>query len=311
MAEIRKTLCNRDCPDSCGIVATVEDGRVTKLAGDPEHPVTRGFLCHRTNQFLKLQYSPERLTAPLMRKNGELVEVGWDEALDHAAAELVRIRDESGPAAILDYRSGGSLGLLKTVTSYFFSLFGPVTTKRGDICSGAGEAAQELDFGVSDSGSLFQLEMAKSILLWGKNVVVSSPHLVPILKRARARGAEIRLVDPVFHKTAALVRRLHPAAARRRFRAGDGRRAHPVRARLGRHGRGDATATTCRRSATLALSRTLDDVVRRRRRDDATKPNSLRACSAPARPARSWSAGAWPGATTAAPSCARSTRSAP
>ncbi len=204
MAEIRKTLCNRDCPDSCGIVATVEDGRVTKLAGDPEHPVTRGFLCQRTNRFLDLQYSPERLTAPLMRKNGELVEVGWDEALDHAATELVRIRAESGPAAILDYRSGGSLGLLKSVTSYFFSLFGPVTVKRGDICNGAGEAAQVLDFGVSDSGSLLSLDQAKSILLWGKNVVVSSPHLVPILKRARARGAKLTLVDPVFHKTASL-----------------------------------------------------------------------------------------------------------
>jgi len=204
MAEQRRTLCNRDCPDSCGIVATVEHGRVTKLAGDPAHPVTRGFLCHRTNQFLKLQYSPERLTAPLMRKNGELVPVGWDEALHYAAAELMRIRDESGPAAILDYRSGGSLGLLKTVTSYFFSLFGPVTVKRGDICSGAGEAAQVLDFGVSDSGSLFQLEKSKSILVWGKNVVVSSPHLVPLLKQARARGAELRLVDPVFHKTASL-----------------------------------------------------------------------------------------------------------
>ncbi len=204
MAEQRRTLCNRDCPDSCSIVASVESGRVTKLAGDPDHPVTRGFLCHRTNRFLDLQYSPERLTAPLMRKSGELVPVGWDEALDYAAAELVRIRSESGPAAILDYRSGGSLGLLKSLTGYFFSLFGPVTTKRGDICSGAGEAAQELDFGVSDSGSLFQLEKAESILCWGKNVVVSSPHLVPMLREARARGAKLWLVDPVFHKTAGL-----------------------------------------------------------------------------------------------------------
>jgi anaerobic selenocysteine-containing dehydrogenase len=76
MAEQRRTLCNRDCPDSCSIVASVESGRVTKLAGDPDHPVTRGFLCHRTNRFLDLQYSPERLTAPLMRTCGELVPVG-------------------------------------------------------------------------------------------------------------------------------------------------------------------------------------------------------------------------------------------
>ncbi|MDB4980495.1 MAG: molybdopterin-containing oxidoreductase catalytic subunit, partial [Myxococcales bacterium] len=64
--ETRKTTCNRDCPDACSILATVEDGRVVRLAGDPDHPVTRGFLCWRTNHFLPVQYSPERLTTPLL-----------------------------------------------------------------------------------------------------------------------------------------------------------------------------------------------------------------------------------------------------
>nr|MBA3502974.1 molybdopterin-containing oxidoreductase catalytic subunit [Deltaproteobacteria bacterium] len=82
MAEVRKTLCNRDCPDVCSIVATVEDGRVTKLQGDKDHPITRGFLCRRTNEYPKLQYSSQRLTSPLMRKDGVLVPVTWDEALD-------------------------------------------------------------------------------------------------------------------------------------------------------------------------------------------------------------------------------------
>jgi anaerobic selenocysteine-containing dehydrogenase len=195
----RKTLCNRDCPDACSIVASVRDGRVVKLAGDPEHPITRGFLCYRTNQFLQRQYSPERLTTPLMRKAGELTPVGWDEALDHIARELERIRRESGPAAIFHYRGGGSLGLLKVLSDYFFELFGPVTIKSGDICSGAAEAAQELDFGVSDSSDPSTLLDARQILLWGKNVHVSSPHVIPILEAARARGAEVVLIDPVVH----------------------------------------------------------------------------------------------------------------
>src|SRR5947209_18656484 len=99
MIELRKTTCNRDCPDTCSIVATVEDGRVVRLEGDREHPVTRGFLCWRTNHFLPLQYGPERLTTPLLRKAGQLTAVGWDEALDFAAERLVAIRRESGPAA--------------------------------------------------------------------------------------------------------------------------------------------------------------------------------------------------------------------
>ena len=200
MREVRKTLCNRDCPDACSIVAHVEDGRVVQLGGDPAHPVTNGFLCWRTNNFLPLQYSPARLESPLLRGRP----VSWDEALDFAASELLRIRSESGPAAIFNYRSGGSLGALKHLTDYFFSEFGPVTVKGGDICSGAGDEAQMLDFGEEDSHDLFDLLNSRNILLWGKNVVVSSPHTVPVLKEAAKRGARLLLIDPVWHKTARL-----------------------------------------------------------------------------------------------------------
>src|SRR5947208_17006322 len=98
-AERVRTLCNRDCPDACSIVATVEDGRVTRLQGDPDHPVTRGFLCFRTSHFLRTQYSPDRLTTPLVRAGGGLRPIGWGEALDLAADRLTAIRRESGPAA--------------------------------------------------------------------------------------------------------------------------------------------------------------------------------------------------------------------
>jgi anaerobic selenocysteine-containing dehydrogenase len=204
MKQIRKTLCNRDCPDACGIVATVEDGRVTSIRGDKDHPITRGFLCYRTALFLSTQYSSERLSTPLLRTNGTFHPISWNEALDLAAERLTTIRRQSGPAAIFHYRSGGSLGLLKHLSDYFFEQFGPVTTKRGDICSGAGDAAQETDFGEEDSHDVFDLLNSRNILLWGKNVFTSSPHLVPILKDARARGARLVQIDPVYHKTAVL-----------------------------------------------------------------------------------------------------------
>ena len=197
MREIRKTVCNRDCPDTGAIVAEVEDGKVVRLGGDPSHPVTQGFLCWRTNNFLPLQYSPERITTPLLR--GE--PVSWERALDFAAGELLRIRAESGPAAIFHYRSGGSLGALKHLSDYFFEKFGPVTVKSGDICSGAGDAAQLLDFGVEDSHDIFDLLNSRNVIVWGKNVVTSSPHTVPVLKESRARKL---LIDPVWHKTARL-----------------------------------------------------------------------------------------------------------
>src|SRR5437867_1002329 len=207
MKEIRKTICNRDCPDACSIVATVEDGRVTRIRGDREHPITRGFLCYRTSLFLSTQYSPDRVTTPLLRTNGRFQPVSWDEALDLAAARLTAIRRESGPAAVFHYRSGGSLGLLKHLSDYFFEKFGPVTVKRGDICSGAGDAAQEADFGEEDSHDILDLLNSKNILLWGKNVFTSSPHTVPVLRDAMARGARLVLIDPVHHKTASLCER--------------------------------------------------------------------------------------------------------
>ncbi|HEY0483967.1 MAG TPA: molybdopterin-dependent oxidoreductase [Kofleriaceae bacterium] len=207
MAERRTTLCNRDCPDVCSIVATVEDGRVTRLQGDKAHPITQGFLCHRTSQFLRRQYAPERITTPLIRRSGSLEPATWDDALDLIAARLTAIKRESGPAAIFHYRSAGGMGIVKHVTSYFFELFGPVTDRQGDICSGAGEWAQNTDFGDFEISDPSDLLRARQIIVWGRNVYVSWPHSIPLLREARARGAGIALVDPVHHRTAELADR--------------------------------------------------------------------------------------------------------
>ena len=191
-------------PMPASLIATVEDGRLVRLGGDPAHPVTKGFLCSRTSQFPARQNSPDRLTTPLLRDGSGFRAISWEDALAFAAERLLAIRAESGPAAILHYRSGGSLGLVKSVVDYFFELLGPVTVKRGDICSGAGDAAQEADFGDEESHDFFDLAHSKGILLWGKNPFVSSVHLLPLLKEAKARGARLVLIDPVRHKTASL-----------------------------------------------------------------------------------------------------------
>lgn len=203
-SENHRTTCSRDCPDACGILATVVDGVVTGLRGDPDHPVTRGFLCFRTSRFLELQSSSDRLLQPLIRRAGKLEPATWDEALDLIATKLLEVRAQSGPAAIFHYRSGGSLGILKHLTDLFFDQFGPCTGKVGDICSGAGEAAQIEDLGVSDSNDVFDLLHSRNVVLWGKNPTVSNVHLVPILRDARAKGAKITAVDPVRHKSAEL-----------------------------------------------------------------------------------------------------------
>lgn len=129
-------------------------------------------------------------------------EVSLDAALDLTAEKLLQFRDANGPDSIMNYRCGGSMGIMKKATDFFFQEFGPVTVKSGDICAGAGDAAQMTDFGTVDSHDVFDLLNAKTIFIWGKNVYVSHVHLLPILKKAKSNGAKLVLIDPVQHRTA-------------------------------------------------------------------------------------------------------------
>lgn len=202
----KKTACTRDCPDACGLLVTIDNGRVVRLQGDPDHPITQGFICQRTSRFLDRQYSRHRLQKPLWRRNkgDDFEKIEWEQALDLLAEKMARYRDESGAASILQYRCGGSLGIMKHVGDHFFERFGPVTVKRGDVCAGAGAAAQMKDFGVCDSSDYFDFHNARTIFLWGKNVFVSNIHLIPELKKAQVNGTRIVLIDPVYHQTASI-----------------------------------------------------------------------------------------------------------
>lgn len=204
----RHTTCSRDCPDTCSLVVEVnEQGRAVKLRGSAEDPVTQGFLCERTSRFLDRQYASDRFTRPMWRphKEAALEPVSWDFALDRIAEKMLQCRRESGPASLLHYRSGGSLGLLKQLSDLLFEKFGPVSMKRGDICSGAGEAAQEADFGVCDSHDHLDLHNSRSIVLWGKNVHTSAPHLLPLLVKLKQKGTRLIGIDPVRTRQASLV----------------------------------------------------------------------------------------------------------
>src|SRR5579885_3549248 len=104
MLEIRRSVCALDCPDCCSLLINVEDGRGSKLRGNPDHPVTRGFLCGKVAQYLEREYSPQRLLYPQRRigtkGEGRLERISWEEALDTITARLTAISAEFGPEAI-------------------------------------------------------------------------------------------------------------------------------------------------------------------------------------------------------------------
>lgn len=178
------------------------DGRLVALRGAKDDPVTKGFLCPRTTRFVERQHAEDRIRKPLLRQGEDLLPITWEQALDLCAERLSQVRETFGPASILHYKSGGNMGYLRSLISVFFEQFGPVTVKRGDICSGAGEWAQEADFGLCDSSDPEDLYNSRLIVVWGKNIHTSSVHLLPVILEAKRRGALVVGVDPVPTKAA-------------------------------------------------------------------------------------------------------------
>src|SRR5512146_2275976 len=87
--------CPHDCPDTCSLVTTVENGVAVRVQGNPEHRPTDGVLCTKVSRYLERTYHPERILQPLRRTgpkgSGQFEPVGWDEALDDIARRLQHI----------------------------------------------------------------------------------------------------------------------------------------------------------------------------------------------------------------------------
>lgn len=203
------TTCTRDCPNTCGLLATVRDGRLVALRGDPTHPLTRGAACIKASRYVKRVYSPERITRPLIRSHRAEAwrEATWDEALDAIASRMQTIAKESGTEAILYYQGYGERTALKLLNRYFFSLFGGVTTTVGSLCGGTGQGSQNLDFGTRISHDPLDHLNSQSMILWGRNPASTNVSLVPIIREIRRRGGQAVLIDPVSSKSAGLVDR--------------------------------------------------------------------------------------------------------
>jgi anaerobic selenocysteine-containing dehydrogenase len=195
MSTIR-TTCTRDCPDMCAVVAHVENGRVVKLAGDTAHPLTRGFLCKKTYQYPSRVYSSQRILHPLKRTKGGWRRITWDDAFDMLAEWLTTVQAQEGSLAVLSYQSAGSMGLLKALNQRFFNLWGGVTEAVGSLCSGAGIAGQLKSYGAVRSHAPEDLLNSRTILIWGRNPLVTNIHMLPLLKAAKARGATVVVIDP-------------------------------------------------------------------------------------------------------------------
>lgn len=196
-----KTACPRNCFDTCGIVAYVKDGKIVELAGDTDHPITRGHLCSKGYAYLHRTYSPDRIKYPMKRVGdrgeGKFVRVTWDQALNEITSRLKTIHEEYGGEALMEYRYGGHRDLIAPlVASRFLNLHG-ATVLGGTFC----DASEYAGF-IYTYGSLQSVpdevwsEHTKCVVIWGHRPEATHVHMIPFIYRARERGAKLMVIDP-------------------------------------------------------------------------------------------------------------------
>ncbi len=213
MKRVVHAACPHDCPDACGVLITVEDGRATKIQGDPEHPVTRGFLCAKVAKYLDRVYSPDRVLYPMRRvapkgpcgadAPARFQRISWDEALDEITQKFKQIIASHGSEAILPYSYGGTLGALNgaSMDRRFFHRLGASQLAR-TICSAAGEEGIRSVLGVKLGTEPEQFAHSRYIIAWAANIHGNNVHLWPFIEEARRKGAKLVVIDPYRTRTA-------------------------------------------------------------------------------------------------------------
>ena len=198
--------CPHDCPDTCALLTTVENGRATKVQGNPAHAPTDGVLCTKVSRYTERTYHPDRLLTPMKRVgpkgSGQFEPVSWDEALDAIAARLktIAVRD---PQAVLPYSYAGTMGLVQSesIAARFFHQLGASLLDR-TICASAGAEALTQTLGNKVGMKVEFYAESKLIVIWGSNSIGSNLHFWRIAQEAKRQGAKLVCIDPRRSETA-------------------------------------------------------------------------------------------------------------
>jgi anaerobic selenocysteine-containing dehydrogenase len=207
--ELKRSVCPYDCPDTCGLLVEVKDGKAVKVSGDPEHPFTRGTLCVKMNHYEETVHSPLRLTQPLLRTgakgSGEFRPISWKEAIDHIVDGWREIIHQYGSEAILPYSYAGTMGLIQRNAGHpFFYKLGASRLDR-TICSPAKEAGWRIVMGATPAPHPDEVAESDLVILWGINAVATNVHFLHGVRKAKQKGAMVWLIDTYETLTASAV----------------------------------------------------------------------------------------------------------
>jgi len=205
--KIVKAACPHDCPDTCGMRVSVENGVAVKVEGAKDMPFTQGTLCTKVARYLERTYSKERVLYPQKRVGakgaGKFERISWDEALDTIAARFKEIAAVE-PQSILPCSYAGTMGMVQyaSMDRRFFNKLGASLLER-TLCSSAGKVGMKITLGAGVGMDPERFEDARLILIWGSNSIVSNLHLWSRVQEAKRRGARVIAIDPYRSLTAA------------------------------------------------------------------------------------------------------------
>ena len=201
--------CPHDCPDTCSILTTVEDGKAVAVRGNPDHPFTRGRLCVKVNNYEERVYSDKRVLHPLKRVgpkgSRQFARISWDEAIETIASRWKSIIAEYGAQAILPYSYLGTQGIINglNVGDPLFNKLGATVLER-TFCDSASCTAYMMTIGHTPGVDPESFVHSKYIILWACNTLSTNSHHWPFIEQARKAGAKVVVIDPVATRTARL-----------------------------------------------------------------------------------------------------------
>lgn len=206
MKSIKRSVCPYDCPDCCGLLITVEDGKAVCVAGDPEHAFTRGTLCPKMAHYERTVHSPKRIMTPLRRigqkGEGRFIPIGWDEAIEEIAGRWQSIIRDYGAEAILPYSYAGTMGTIGYSAGHaLFYALGATSLDR-TICAPAKSRGYRDIMGATLPTAPQEAQHSDMIVLWSISMLATDIHFRHDIEMARKRGAKVYCIDTYRTKTA-------------------------------------------------------------------------------------------------------------
>ncbi|MDW7674349.1 MAG: molybdopterin oxidoreductase family protein [Bacillota bacterium] len=209
---VKRSVCPYDCPDTCGLLVEIVNGKAISVKGDPNHPFTRGKLCPKMQDYPATVYSSKRLTKPLLRSGpkgtNQFQEVSWDEALKLIKSKWTHLMDLYGAESILPYSYAGTMGLIqRNYGDAFFNYLGSSRLER-TICSSTKGHGWSTVMGSTLAPHPDEALASDLIILWGTNALATNVHFLHNVKEAKKQGTKVWLIETYETPTAKVADKL-------------------------------------------------------------------------------------------------------